>query len=852
MKTDFAYSRVRRLSDTMGFCLMLMVFVFSAGCAATEPPEVTIASNGTPQLDIIVGGEADEDVRSAAGSLADYLGRISGGKFKVVAGDGREGIAVGRCEEFPALGLQNEFDIEGIAGREQYILRSHRKGLFVVGRTEIGLENAVWDLLHRLGYRQYFPGETWEIIPHEPDLTISVDANESPDYYSRKIRYSYGTWGFNRKDYTQWLRRNRIRRGFALNSGHAYGGIIRANKEEFDSHPEYFALIDGERRQRRNAKFCISNAGLRDLVAEWAVKRFKENPGLDSVSVDPSDGGGWCECEKCKALGNISDRALLLANTVARRVVSEVGKNKYVGMYAYNYHSPPPLKHRVHPNVIISVATAFLKGGMSVDEIIQGWKEAGAELFGIREYFSIIHWDKDLPGAARASHPKALAQKMARFHKMGARFVDAESSENFGPSGIGYYVASRVFWDTSEAERVEEIKEEFLRKAFGSAHDSMRKYYGLIVSPPQRPVLSDDLVGRMYRHLAAALETAKSPDVKERIRHLVLYTRYVDLYVDYKRARGRKRQGIYERLIRHAYRIRRTMMVHSKAIYRTGLRDRSVKIPENAHWQVPPEKNPWKIEEPYPVEQIYKMLKTGVNEHQLLDFEPVQYSEKLVPAMRLKLRDVKTVLPPARRSRGRRTYYTWVDEAPHTFHLKLVDGLIKHYRDRGDATIRLRPAGGEIVAEHNIPPDGKVRDVPLRASHTGLHVIELSDGMDSSRLEWESGTPMTLRLDFGPRYDSGKQILYFYVPRGLGIIGGYHQWTKGTIVGPAGKTAHEFDGGMGYFQVPVPEGQDGKLWRFEGRFYKAKLMLMNVPPYMARNAEELLLPREVVEADAPE
>ena len=41
--------------------------------------------------------------------------------------------------------------------------------------------------------------------------------------------------------------------------------------------------------------------------------------------------------------------------------------------------------------------------------------------------------------------------------------------------------------------------------------------------------------------------------------------------------------------------------------------------------------------------------------------------------------------------------------------------------------------------------------------------------------------------------------------------------------------------------------QAGKLWRFEN--CSGDKMLMTVPPYLARSAGELLLPREVVEKD---
>ena len=52
---------------------------------------------------------------------------------------------------------------------------------------------------------------------------------------------------------------------------------------------------------------------------------------------------------------------------------------------------------------------------------------------------------------------------------------------------------------------------------------------------------------------------------------------------------------------------------------------------------------------------------------------------------------------------------------------------------------------------------------------------------------------------------------------------------------------------QGYFNIPVPKGQDGTLWELQGS--NVNVMLMTVPPYLARNEKELLLPKEVIEAD---
>ena len=60
--------------------------------------------------------------------------------------------------------------------------------------------------------------------------------------------------------------------------------------------------------------------------------------------------------------------------------------------------------------------------------------------------------------------------------------------------------------------------------------------------------------------------------------------------------------------------------------------------------------------------------------------------------------------------------------------------------------------------------------------------------------------------------------------------------------------ARVFDEKPGFSNVAVPSGEAGRLWKFEQ--CSGDKMLMTVPPFLARSAAELLLPREVVEAHA--
>ncbi len=826
--------------------LLSGVLLCQRGATAENPRLVTLASSGKARQRIVVAADASERVRQAAATLARYLERMSGAPFAVASGDGKSGVAVGLPKHFPTLTA----DLPGLDAKgtpdptrtEDYRLRSHPQGLHLLGASELAVEHAVWDLLHRLGYRQFFPGAAWEVVPKTPDLRIAVDAVEHPAFYSRRIWYGFGTWDYNAQPYAEWCARNRVTSGIHLNTGHAYDGILSRNRAIFDAHPEYLGLLGGV---RKSTKFCIGNPSLRQLVVEDALTQLRQKPEAHSVSLDPSDGGGWCECDRCAALGSVTDRALTLANQVAEAANKEIGP-RYVGMYAYSQHSPPP-GIRVHPRVVISVATAFISGGFSVDQLLDGWRKQGATL-GIREYYSVNTWDRDLPGQSRGSNLTYLKTSLPHFHQQGARFLSSESSDNWGPNGLGYYLAARMLWDVNEADRLDALKEDFLKKAFGPAREPMARFYTLIDGASQ-PLLSDDLIGRMYRALSEARQRTDDAAIRARIADLVQYTRYVDLYQAYTTATGAARQSAFEALIRHAYRMRKTMLVHTLALYRDlHRRDKSVTIPADCAYNVPEGKNPWKSSEPFTEAELRTLLAQGIERHPLLDFTPVAFGRDLQPADRLGLPE-KPVGSTGLYSRGKRSYYTWVTDPTQPLKLTVRAGLV--YGSRGPAKLALYPAAetlGQAVADAEVPPDKAEHSITLKTTFTGLHRIEVTDAAAGTAVTWPEGMPVTLQSSPDAREDfHGRFTLYFYVPRGTKTVGGYSSGL-GTLVNGSGKEVHTFTREAGYFSVPVGPGEDGKLWQF--RHGTGQRLLMTVPPYLARSPRELLLPAEVIERDS--
>jgi hypothetical protein len=836
------------------FCVFMASGLFAPRAEAVS---VQIGSGGVPQLSVVTKVSPSPRVLAAATSLAGKLSVIIGATVNVTTGDGTTGIAVGLGNDFTAAAWPYKgtfFTPTDPRQTDEYGLRSHSVGVYVGGATEAAVEYAVWDLLYRMGYRQFFPTASWEVIPSNPNLSIDVNVSEHPDYYTRDMSYGYGTWADIAPLTAQWKIRNRIRPGVSLNTTHSYAGIISRNAAAFAAHPEYMALVGGVRQSTglTSAKFCISNANLRLLVANDALARFAADSNRQSYSVEPSDGGGWCECSFCAALGSISDRQVTLANQVATAVNTAYPNAKYIGMYAYGQHSPPPTIS-VNSRIVVSIATHYIEGGYTHDQLLSGWAAKGANL-GIREYYSVNVWDRDLPGKSDVSDLTYLETSIPHFYSANARFSLGETSDAWGPSGLGHYIASRYLWDTQDVAFASTLVDDFLTKSFGAAKPSMTDFYNLI-NGANNPLLSPDLLGRMFGKLSAGLGSTADPKIRRRMYDLALYTRYCELYRAYSIATGTARQTAFEALIRFAYRIHPTMMVHSQGLYRDlPARDATVTVPSDAEWNDPEPGNPWKSTTAYTDAEIDTMISNGITNNPLLTFTPVAFSDDLVPITPLALSGTGGTYNYLR---NENSVHTWFGSAPGQSNIVAKGGLV--YTNKGNLNIKFypreEPLGGYVDSDTSVVPNGTNYNVSLDTTYTGAHAITVNDGTGGFVVTPStSGTPFTFEVSLDkPAQFYGRWTMYFYVPKGTTTVGGY-SWggaNDGTdkLLDGAGATRLTFNSTPAYWSVSVPTGQDGKLWQF--KLANSRRALMTVPPYVARQATELLLPRDVVEDDTP-
>ena len=553
----------------------LFVLWLLCGPAAGED-RCTLATGGKATMGVVVGRNASPQTIAHARTLADYLGRITGAGFSVSPGDGKAGIAVGLPGDFPALGVGEQFQPKNFLRRDEYLLRSGTKGLLVIGATPMAVSHAVWDLLYRIGHRQFFVGDVWQVVPRRQDLSIAVDTFEKPDYLIRGLS-SVPNWGpmtQMKADWATWMARNRMQSSLKLFHRHIYGRIIRKNRRAFAKHPEYLALFEGK---RQGTKFCLSNRGLRKLCVDWALRYFRNRPRASSVPMEPSDGGRWCQCAPCAEMGSVSDRVVTLANEAAEAVRKQFG-DRYITLYAYNVHGDPPTI-RVHRNVVPYIATAWLRG-RTPEDMLDGWRRQGARLMGIYEYPAPFSRTRNLPARSRIASPGYLRNTLPVWHGKGVRAIYGNAGYSVGETALGLYLASRVLWNVREAERLDQITEDFLAKAFGPAAAPMRRFFTLTETDatcalkkamtPNAEVSAETMHG-MYDALRDAKKLADSPAIHARLNQLILYARYVDLQRQYRQEAGQARQHAFDRLVTFVFRVRRLPIVSAYWFFREAV-----------------------------------------------------------------------------------------------------------------------------------------------------------------------------------------------------------------------------------------------------------------------------------------
>ncbi len=386
--------------------------------------------------------------------------------------------------DFPWLTLTNVSKLGG----EGFILRSDGTNLLLIANQTSGVQHAVTTFLQSLGCRWFFPGKTWEVVPRQRTITGAWNQRSRPDFpVQRKIWYGYGAYPPCAQDFEAWQRHNRMGGPIAISIGHSRHGLD-FNKD-FAEHPDWFALVNGKRQP---TKPCYSHPAVVARAIKDALAQAAH--GVAMISMSPPDGLGYCECDRCFAVFqgaksyaehgtyfakrpdgvvvNVTSETLFhFINQVAAAVAVKY-PDTLIGSYAYSAYSHPP-SFQLRSNVFVQTTTAFRRTDLSWEAQLDAWRARAAQI-GIRDYYSVYQWDWDYPSPGKLT-PAALQKELRFFHRQGVTSINAEASNNWGPRGLGYYLAAQLMWDV-DAD-VPAVLRDFYQAAFGPAAAVMERYY---------------------------------------------------------------------------------------------------------------------------------------------------------------------------------------------------------------------------------------------------------------------------------------------------------------------------------------------------------------------------------------
>lgn len=460
--------------------------------------QVPLVRDGVSEYEIVLDEGAGAVATLAAQELQEFVAQSCGVQLPIVDRPtaGRGHVFVGANPTSSAAGIT----AEGLAP-EGFRLKTVGRDLHIIGSdaggnptrlnrnvgTRTGTLSGVYELLERFfGVMFCWHDELGTVVPPHTTVVIpEIDITSAPQWAYRALPYSP-----EGKTYELFGRRLRLGNSHSVVHAHAWFQLLPISEFAAD-HPEYYALVNGRRvtshyMQHHGGQVCTSNPEVVQRFAESIIRYFDNFPDRNMASISPNDGGGFCQCDNCRALDAggvdendnpiLTDRLLHFYNDVARRV-AEVHPDRYIGAYIYSFYQTPPQRETPHPSLYLVHATnsAHMQG--------LGWPEERQwELDWARHTTNLAKYDIYYFGSLTlhlmAPVTTHLIEKMQAGYEAGFRGGYLYISQSYEQLGAGHYLLARLMWDKNADARA--IEQQYYNALYGAAGPDVKQYYDLL------------------------------------------------------------------------------------------------------------------------------------------------------------------------------------------------------------------------------------------------------------------------------------------------------------------------------------------------------------------------------------
>jgi len=489
---------------------------------------MVLAENGKALANIVVGDKRSVVEAFAAEELKNYVDGITGVSLPITTG--RDAVSnhrvfVGSSALPPELDVSVRFPSDL---PDAFVMRTVGRDLILVGQGDRGTLYAVYTFLERyLDVRFFAPGDQGEEVPAKSRIEVpEINDAESPDLAYR-CKGSVGGAEESPMPATlriaDWMAKNKLnfflipivhyadmkreygqelaKRAISMEVGHHDFDFWVPQHEFFDTHPEYFALVGGERKRADRfwqkglafgTQLCLSNPDVSHIVAERMKSFMHENPEVELLDLWPNDNFGACECEQCRAL-NVPGNATLyptmplrsrsyqvFANRVAAELADEFPDRRF-SILSYVDGLEPGEDVEMHPNIDVNFALYRECYAHAIDDpscernvfyrrTLDKWLRLAkrVELF---EYYYKVAW-QCLPFPVLR---KIFADQ--RYFKQVGVYGNAPqiTAFNFGSMGLTHYAFAKAAWDADSD--MDEVVDDYCYRYYGPAGMAARRYF---------------------------------------------------------------------------------------------------------------------------------------------------------------------------------------------------------------------------------------------------------------------------------------------------------------------------------------------------------------------------------------
>lgn len=472
---------------------------------------------------LILAEQPTPTARFAATELAEALSRTLDCQTETLTdtqeapGDTlRFAVGPGRLAPLPELPydhfvIRRQGTLVQLAGRDD-----EREPLADRFMARTGTLYAVYRFMRdHLGVRMLWTGDSGILYPRLDNIELpELDLRDGPALPIRNSYYGSGGrhGSASRLALVRWGRFNGMGCSKLGSVGHASEAAI--GTELFNTHPEYYALVKGERRKPvgNRWKLCHSNPDLPELFARWGTGHDSSSSHVmnDFFPVSANDSAGWCECERCRTLDGgqrsstsgeicVSGRMFNLANQTAR-IVTAMNSPKEVAIYAYAaYLEPPASIPRLEDNVLLFIArgiawNAAPSAAATFDRMFREWSAKTGRIV-LRDYRNNTLPMVIYPYPRLAwRYIRQLTEQFPAFQGINTCGDDTRAGALWGPTA---YVYARLLWNPQLP--LEPLLDDYYTHGWPASHRLVRAYFDFFEERVQSVLTARDQLFFPYK-----------------------------------------------------------------------------------------------------------------------------------------------------------------------------------------------------------------------------------------------------------------------------------------------------------------------------------------------------------------